>query len=416
MAMRALAPLANGPLARLWAGQSLSAIGDQLMRMAVIWLSVQLAGAGAGFVASAESAAVLVTALFAGAWTERWDPRRTMIGADLIRAVLCLLPVIAAAMGRLDLLVLILPAVAVAGLRGVFDPAMQASLPRLAQGRLLLGANALMDATARIARLVGPALAGALAAVMPVVGLLAVNAVSFLASAVAIASLKRELPVRRPEGSHSRLQLLMRGVHAVRAKPVFVYLLFLSGVVSGLWMVALWLCVPLVVQRAGLSGFGLSGLGVVGLIMGSYGAGNLASNLVIAGIDVRRPIRLIVWGLIVVGGGLALMGVAATFAPPHLVVPLMMAASASAAIGGPMSDVPFATLRQTAFPLSDVASVYRLHIVADWGGMTLATALAPALLAGVSATSVMLGCGLAIVVVSLPGLFRPEARAAMLAE
>ena len=108
MGMRALAPLANGPLARLWAGQSLSAIGDQLMRMAVIWLSVQLAGAGAGFVASAESAAVLVTALFAGAWTERWDPRRTMIGADLVRAVLCMLPVIAAMMGRLDLMVLIL--------------------------------------------------------------------------------------------------------------------------------------------------------------------------------------------------------------------------------------------------------------------------------------------------------------------
>lgn len=413
--MRALAPLTNGPLARLWVGQSLSAIGDQVMRMAVIWLSVELAGAGAGFVASAESAAVLVVALFAGAWTERWDPRRTMIGADLARAVLCLIPVAAAMAGRLDLAILIGPAVVIAGLRGVFDPALQGSLPRLAQGRLLLGTNALMDATARIARLVGPALAGAMAAVMPVVALLAVNAASFLASALAIISLRRELPRLHPEAARSRLQLLMRGVHAVRAQPVFVYLLSLSGVVSGLWMVALWLCVPLVVQRQGLSGFGLEGLGVVGLIMGSYGAGNLASNLVIGGMDVRQPIRMFLLGLIVVGAGLALMG-AATFAPPHLVVPLMMAASAAAAVGGPMSDVPFATLRQTAFPLPDVPAVYRLNIVADWGGMTLATALAPALLAGVSAPVAMLGCGAAIVVVSVPGLFRAEARAPMLAE
>jgi MFS transporter, DHA3 family, macrolide efflux protein len=414
--MRALAPLANGPLARLWVGQSLSAIGDQVARMAVIWLSVELAGAGAGFVASAESAAVLVTALFAGAWTERWDARRTMIGADLVRAALALVPVAAWMMGRLDLALLVAPAVILTGLRGVFDPALQASLPRLAQGQLLLGANALMDATARIARLVGPALAGALAAVMPVVGLLAVNAVSFLASAIAVASLRKELPLQRPEVTRSRWQALTLGVHAVRRQPLFIYLLWVSGVVSGLWMVALWLCVPLIVQREGLTGFGLSGLGVVGLVMGAYGAGNLASNLVIGGMEIRRPVPLVIWGLVVVGAGLALMGVAATVAPPHLVVPLMMAASAAAAVGGPMSDVPLATLRQTQFPLSEVAAVYRLWIVADWGGMTLATALAPAVLVFASPAVVMLGCGLAIVIVSVPGFFRAGVRAPIMAE
>lgn len=414
--MRALAPLANGPLARLWAGQSLSAIGDQVARMAVIWLSVELAGAGAGFVASAESAAVLVTALFAGAWTERWDARRTMIGADLVRAGLALVPVAAWMMGRLDLALLVAPAVILMGLRGVFDPALQASLPRLAQGQLLLGTNALMDATARIARLVGPALAGALAAVMPVVGLLAVNAVSFLASALAVASLRKELPLQRPEVSRSRLQALMLGVHAVRRQPLFIYLLWISGVVSGLWMVALWLCVPLVVQREALAGFGLSGLGAVGLIMGAYGAGNLASNLVIGGLEIRRPVPMVLAGNAVVGAGLALMGVAATLAPPHLVVPLMMAASAAAAVGGPMSDVPLATLRQTQFPLAEVAAVYRLWIVADWGGMTVATALAPAVLLFASPAVVMLGCGLAIVILTVPGFFRAGVRAPIMAE
>ena len=40
--MRALEPLRHGPLARLWVGQSLSAIGDQVQRMAVIWLAVDI--------------------------------------------------------------------------------------------------------------------------------------------------------------------------------------------------------------------------------------------------------------------------------------------------------------------------------------------------------------------------------------
>ena len=57
--MRAFAALAHPPLARLWAGLSLAAIGDQLQRMAVIWIAVQLAGDAAGWVASAEMGAVL---------------------------------------------------------------------------------------------------------------------------------------------------------------------------------------------------------------------------------------------------------------------------------------------------------------------------------------------------------------------
>lgn len=414
--MRALEPLSNGPLARLWVGQSLSAIGDQVMRLAVIWLAVELAGAGAGFVASAESAAVLVSALFAGAWTERWDPRRTMLGADLLRAALAIVPVVAAILGRLDFWIVIVPAVLIAGLRGVFDPALQASLPRLASGRLLLGTNALMDATARIARLVGPTLAGALAAVMPVVGLLAVNAATFLVSAVAILSLKRELPRQPPGPFRSRLELLMLGVHAVRARPVVAYLIAVSGVVSGFWMVALWLCVPLLVQQQQLEGFGLGGLAAVGLVMGSYGAGNLASNLVVGGLEVRRPVRLILLGMVVVGVGIALMGAAVLSAPRAAVVPLMMAAAAFAAIGGPMSDVPLATLRQTAFPLTQVAAVYRLFVVADWGCMALATALAPMVLAKVAPAPVILACGLLIVLVSGVGVFRREQPAPMLAE
>lgn len=415
--MRALEPLSHGPLARLWVGQSLSAIGDQIQRIAVIWLAVELAGTDAGFVASAESAAVLVVALFGGAWTERWDPRRTMLGADLVRAALALIPVVAALTGHLSFWAVIVPAVAIAGVRALFDPALQASLPRLAAGRLLLGTNALMDATARIARLLGPALAGALASVMPVVGLLAVNAATFLFSGAAVASLKRELPRQPPHDvSRSRLQLLMLGFDAIRGRPLFVYLLVVSGIVSGLWMVALWLCVPLVIRIEGLRGFGLGGLGAVGLVMGAYGAGNLASNLVVGSLEIRRPIRMILAGMAVVGAGIALMAIAVFGAPRDLVVPLMMAASATAAIGGPMSDVPLATLRQTAFPLGQVAAVYRLFVVADWGGMALATAMAPAALGRASPELVMLACGFLIVVVALPGVFRRETPAPIMAE
>jgi len=408
--MQILKPLSHGPIARLWAGLSFAAIGDQLYRMALIWLSVELAGEEAGWVSAAESAAVLATALFVGAWTERWDHRRTMIGADLARAVLALVPLAAWATGHLSLWTLVIPSVALAALRGVFEPALQASLPRLAPTpKLMIPTNALMDATARIARLVGPAIGGALAALMPTVGLMAVTAFTSLASALAILSLRRELPRQVRDGRGSRLEMLLRGFRAIRDRPYFRYLLWRGGVVNGLWVVAIWLCVPLAVQRGGIAAFGAEGLAVVGLIMGSYGVGNVAGNLVVGGLNVRRPMAMILAGNGVVGVGLMLMGWAATAAPPHLVAPLMMAASACTAVGGPVTDVPMATLRQTVFPLHEVAAVYRLSIVFDWGGMLIATLLAPLALQAVPPGVAIALCGAGIVLSTLPGLRYPSA-------
>lgn len=407
--MRAFAALAHPPLARLWAGLSLAAIGDQLQRMAVIWIAVQLAGSDAGFVASAEMGAVLVVALFAGAWTERWDHRRTMIATDLIRAALAMIPVAAWLTGRLDLWAVVIPSVALAGLRGVFDPALQGSLPRLAsKPRLLVSANALMDATQRIARLVGPGLAGALAAAMPAVGLMAINAATFVASAAAVGSLKRELPRQTHDVRRSRMEMLLAGVRAVRAQPLFLWLLGLGAVMAGLWMVALWLCVPLVVNARGLTAFGVEGLAVVGVITAAYGAGNVCGNLFVGGMEIRRPLRMIFGGNVIVGSGLALAGLAALLAPPALIVPLMMAGCAFAAFGGPICDVPMATLRQTVFAAHEVPAVYRLFIVFDWGGMTLATALAPLALKLTSPAAVMVASALGMALVSAAGFLRRD--------
>lgn len=408
--MQILKPLANGPIARLWAGLSLAAIGDQLYRMALVWLAVQLAGSEAGWVSTAEAAAVLATALFAGAWTERWDHRRTMIGADLVRGALALVPLVAWATGHLSLWTLVIPSVAVAALRGVFEPALQASLPRLAPTpKLMIPTNALMDATARIARLVGPTIGGALAAFMPTVGLMAVTALTSLASAVAITSLRRQLPRQVSDGRGSRLEMLLRGARAIRGRPYFGYLLWAAAAVNGLWVVALWLALPLAIQRGGLEAFGARGLTVVGLVMGAYGAGNVASNLVVGGLRLRAPVAMIVAGDAVVGAGLALMGWAAFAAPTGLAVPLMMASAALAALGGPMSDIPMATLRQTVFRLDEVAAVYRLHIVFSWGGMLVATAAAPVALHAMSPAVAILVCGLGVIAVAAAGLRYPSA-------
>jgi len=407
--MQILAPLAHPPIARLWMGQTLSALGDQAHNMALIWLAVQLAGADAGFVSAAECAAVLAAALFAGPIVDRWDPRKTMIAADLVRAGLALVPVVAAAMDRLTLATLVIPSLALAGLRSVFDPAMQASLPRLAHTRrLLIGTNALMDATARIARLLGPALVGLLAGILPTVGLMGVNAITFTVSALAIVSLRRALPTQPFEKTHatSVRDSLLRGARAIAARPIFIYLLWRGGAVAGLWFVALWLCLPFAVQHGGIHGFGLEGLAATALVMGAYGVGNLISNLVVGSLTVRRPLPMILAGNAIVGVGLVFLGVAVIAAPSGMTLLALAAAAAFTALGGPLTDIPMALLRQTMFPVAEIPAVYRLTIVFEWGGMLLANLCAPMLLRHAEPSALMVATGASIVAVALFGALR----------
>lgn len=402
--MKILTPLLHRPIATLWTGQALSAVGDQFQRLALIWVSTSLLGTRAGFVAAAETGAVMVAALAAGAWTEEWDPRRTMVGADLLRAMLAAIPLLAASAGVLNLWTLATPCILLATLRGVFDPALQSSLPRLAEDpATLMRTNALMDATSRIARLVGPMLAATLIAVMPAIGLMGLNAVTFLASALALTNLRDALPRATDKKRESPWDGLLRGGRAVAARPPFTYLLVRGGVVNGLWVVAMWLCLPLAVRALHRWTSDGADIGVVGMVMGSYGAGNVIGNILIGEMEPRRPLDMVLLGNLVVGAGLILMALA-FFAPAGALVPLLMAAAAATALGGPCSDVPMAALRQTRFDPKDVAAVCRLSLAADYGGMLLATALAPLLLTQVAASTALAICGVGIIAAAAAGL------------
>jgi hypothetical protein len=252
-----------------------------------------------------------------------------------------------------------------------------------------------MDATTRLARLVGPSLAGLLAAAAPVPSLMAMNALSFAASAWAVKGLARALPAPpRPAAARPRLEAWLVGLKAVAGHPALIRLLAVESLISGLWTLALWVCLPLAVQRQAIGGGGLE---VVGLVMGGYGLGNLLGNLMVGHMDVRRPVRMVLLGGLVVGAGLLVMGLTLLCAPRALVVPLLTVTAALTALGGPMADIPMATLRQTEFAPDEVAPVYRIAMACDWAGVLLATAAGPLLLAHAAPGVVMTACGSTIV-------------------
>lgn len=73
-------------IALLWSGQVLSAMGDYLYTIAVLWITVRTLGSAAGFVAGAQALATFVFGLPGGVYADRWNRRCVMITADLLRA------------------------------------------------------------------------------------------------------------------------------------------------------------------------------------------------------------------------------------------------------------------------------------------------------------------------------------------
>jgi MFS family permease len=181
--------LRNRSFQWFWAGEGVSQFGTQFTALALPVLAVSLLGATewqVGVLGAAGTAAFLVVGLPAGAWIDRMLKRRVMITADLVRAVaLAAVPALWFA-GALEMWHLYI----VGGILGVatvfFDVCYQSYIPILLPGSQIGDANSKLEATAQVARIGGPGLAGALLTVVSAPVLLIADAFSYLVSALCI--------------------------------------------------------------------------------------------------------------------------------------------------------------------------------------------------------------------------------------
>lgn len=401
---RALRPLSNPSLACLWAGLATSGIGDQLFMVALSWVAVQVLGTEAGYLTAAQPAVVLIVALLAGRWADRVQPRPLMIGADLGRALALTCLLLAwLALGQPPAWTLVLAIVALAAGQALFRPALQAVLPPLAGDPLLLpAANGLLETTDRIARLVGPGLVGVMAALIPLVHYVTLDIATFAVSAMCVAATMRLRPLPAPEAHLHRnwLASMMRGFHLMLRRPVLGFALLTAAPGAGIWFAIMFVAVPLL-----LTGPGRPGIAGFGLVMASYGSTNLLAALAIGGAPLpRRAGRLVFSADVVLGGGLALLGLSAWLLPARWVLPGMCLGAAIGAIGGPMSDIPVAVLRQTRLALTDQAAAMRATLVMWNLGTLVALAASPAVFATVGVAEAVIAGSLVIVGCGMLGL------------
>lgn len=267
----------------LWAGQSVSLLGDQVTVLALP-LAALTGGASVAQVAvlvGATRAPFLLLGLPAGVWVSRVGLRRSMLLADLLRAVALLSLPVAAAFGAMSYLLLLAVAVALGCGSVMFQVAYQSLTPLLVEDiGLLRSANTRLTASEALALIGGPALAGLLAGAIGAARALAVDAGSYLVSVGTLTALRApaDRPTRRQSSMRAEIHAGMRYVlgNAPLRAVLWSSMLFNAGV-AGYEA----LLVVFAIQHLGLSP------AILGLAVGIGGAG-VPIGLLLSGPVERR--------------------------------------------------------------------------------------------------------------------------------
>ncbi|HEX6474765.1 MAG TPA: MFS transporter [Candidatus Limnocylindria bacterium] len=208
-AVRILRPLERRDFAFLTTGAVVSLLGDGFFSIALAWQVYEISNVPTALsvVGVAWTIPLLVFILLGGVFTDRYDRRRLMIGADLVRAAAIGLMGVLSLAGVIELWHVIV-LIAFVGLGDAFfNPASTAIVPDLLPDDLLPQANALNGLIRPLTiRLVGPAVGGFVVALSSAGTAFVIDAASFLASALAIAAISR--PPAREIVSHGVRQAI----------------------------------------------------------------------------------------------------------------------------------------------------------------------------------------------------------------
>jgi MFS family permease len=281
--MARFAAFQHSTFRRYFVGQVISSVGSWLQALAITWLVLDLTGRSdrLGLAVALQFLPLLLLGAPAGVLADRVDNRLLLLATSTLSAALALAFGLVVSTGTADLRV-IYGLTLVSGLvLAVERPAMQAFLFQLVGREALPSAVAANSTIMSVARLVGPALGGAMVAITGVASCFYANAVSYVAVFVALASISRPHLVPRPSGSRAGGNL-RAAVAYVRHRPDVRRPLVVMAVV-GLVALNFQTTFPSMVR------FGFDrGAGAVGTAMSVSAIGSILGGLYAAGFTPNR--------------------------------------------------------------------------------------------------------------------------------
>jgi MFS family permease len=194
----------------LWLGQIVSLLGDWFNLIASASLIAELTGSGAavGALFVVRMLAPFLVSPIAGVVADRYHRKYVLIAADLVRAVAVLGFLLVRRPDQVWLLYAL--TAAQLGVSGFFFPTRNAILPDVVSARELGAANALSAATWSVMLALGAALGGLASGAWGIYPAFAIDAATFVLSALFIARLAYRPPAAAVEGADRTVGAALR--------------------------------------------------------------------------------------------------------------------------------------------------------------------------------------------------------------
>jgi MFS family permease len=396
-----LLPLRDPEFRKLWFAMCVSLLGDGAFLVAVAWQVYELSNAPTAMsvVGIAMTVPTIVFLLIGGVASDRFDRRRVMVAADLLRAVAGAALAALALAGAIEVWQIALIAAVYGTGAAFFAPAFDALVPDIVPQERLAQANALDQLMRPIVfRMAGPAIGGVLVASTSAGAVFALDAASFIVSATTLL-LVRVAATPAARGPSSVRRDLAEGWRFVRSRA-WLWVTFASAAVAYLcFMGPVEVLLPYVVKND-LEGNARD----LGMVFAAGGVGSVACAIAMGQRDLpRRGITFIYacWTLATVavaGYGLA-----------SAIWQLMVVALAFNALET-AGTIVWATLKQRHVPRRMLGRVSSLDWLISIGLLPVSFALTGPVVSALGSRGTLVVAGVVGAVVTGVAYFVPGVR------
>ncbi|HEY3182175.1 MAG TPA: MFS transporter [Gaiellaceae bacterium] len=269
-----LGALQEGQFRLLWLGRVSSSIGDSLIGVALAFAVLEVSGSATalGLVLALFTLSRVALTLVGGVFADRLPRREVMLVCDGARAIVEAFTAAMLLTGQMTLTMFCVTISIFGAASAFFGPASTGLVPQTVSPERLQEANALLGLSQSMTNVFGPVLSGLLVAGVGTGWVFAVDAASFVASALFLLRLK--LPAhQRPPAPHF-LTDLAKGLQEVRIRP-WVWTSMIAFSITNLCFAAFLVLGPVVARNelGGARHWGvIAGGGAIGAVLGGVWA------------------------------------------------------------------------------------------------------------------------------------------------
>ena len=260
-------------------GQIISLFGNAILRFALPLYLLRETDSSSlfGAVTACSFIPMVIFSLFGGVIADRKNKRNIMVTLDFTTAAVIL--IFSVALGKVSLVPLMIAVLMILyGISGIYQPAVQASIPLIAEKQFLMQGNAVINMVSTLAGLLGPIIGGVLFGAFGITPILFISVGCFVFSAV------MEIFIHIPFEKNTDGKSIFRAVGSDLSdsfqfikyeKPVFLSVVGIIALFNLILSAMMLVGIPvIVVQILGMSDT------AIGITQGAMGLGGLAGGII----------------------------------------------------------------------------------------------------------------------------------------